>query len=110
MLTPGRHYVDSPVRIAINFQDEDRVDIDPDTVTFKAMSPAGTVTTYVYATDAELVKVNTGDYYVDFNPDASGLWHYRWSSTGTGETIVIEGKFRVQYSQFEEGTEAAYQL
>ena len=27
-----------------------------------------------------------------------------------GETIVIEGKFRVQYSQFEEGTEAAYAL
>ncbi len=110
MLTPGRHYVDSPVRIAINFQDEDRVDIDPDTITFKAMGPAGTTTTYVYGTDAELVKVNTGDYYVDFTPDASGLWHYRWSSTGTGETIVIEGRFRVQFSQFAEGQSEAYAL
>ena len=52
MLTPGRIYVNSTVRIAVNFQDDDWTDVDPTTVTFKAYSPSGIVTTYVYATNA----------------------------------------------------------
>ena len=61
MLTPGRKAVNSPVRIAANFQDDMRTDIDPDTVTFKIMSPSGTIASYAYGTDAELVKASTGD-------------------------------------------------
>jgi hypothetical protein len=100
MLTPGRIYVNSTVRIAVNFQDDDWTDVDPSTVTFKAYSPSGIVTTYVYATDAELIRANTGDYYVEFVPDESGRWHYRWSSTGTGTATALEGTFVVQSSIF----------
>lgn len=100
MLTPGRHAVNTTVRLAVNFQDDDGTDVDPTTVTFKAYSPSGTTTTYVYATDAALVRSNTGDYYVDFVPDESGRWYYRWSSTGTGTAIAIEGTFIVQASVF----------
>jgi hypothetical protein len=45
MLTPGRHYVNTAVRVAVNFQDDDRTDVDPATVTFKLMGPAGTTST-----------------------------------------------------------------
>lgn len=109
MLTPGRIYVNSTVRIAVNFQDDDGTDVDPSTVTFKAYSPSGTTTTYVYATDAEVIRQDTGDYYVDFSPNESGRWHYRWSSTGTGTAIAMEGTFVVQSSVFyDDPTSDAY--
>lgn len=108
MLTPGRKAVNSPVRIAANFQDEDRADIDPTTVSVKFMSPGGETTTYVYGTDAELVKINTGDYYIEYTPDASGRWYYRWITTGTNKAIAFEGSFVVSYSPFEEGVADAY--
>lgn len=100
MLTPGRHYVNTTVRLAVNFQDDDWTDVDPSTVTFKAFSPSGVTTTYVYQTDAQLVRLDTGDYFVDFVPDESGRWHYRWSSTGTGTAVAMEGSFVVQGSVF----------
>lgn len=100
MLTPGRHAVNTTVTIAVNFQDDDSTDIDPATVTFKAYSPTGATTTYVYQTDAQLVRVDTGDYYVNFVPSESGRWHYRWSTTGSGTAIALEGTFVVQASVF----------
>lgn len=108
MLTPGRKAVNSPVRIAANFQDDTRVDIDPDTVTVKIYSPQGTITSYVYGTDAEVIKASTGDYYIDYTPNESGQWFYRWETTGTNEAIAVEGYFRVQYSPFYEGVVDAY--
>lgn len=108
MLTPGKKYVNSPVRIAANFQNEDRTDVDPSTVVLKLMSPNGTTTTYTYGTDAELVKANTGDYYTDYSPDMSGRWWYRWETTGTGTATAVEGSFVVQNSPFYEGALDAY--
>ena len=108
MLTPGRKYVNSPVRIAANFQDEDQIDVDPSTVKIRVLSPAGTETSYTYGTDAELIKLNTGDYYIDFTPDTSGQWFYRWETTGTNKALAYEGSFRVQYSQHIDGVSDAY--
>lgn len=100
MLTPGRHYVNTTIRLAVNFQDDDGTDIDPSTVTFKSYSPSGVTASLVYLTDAEVVRLNTGDYAVDFVPDESGRWFYRWSSTGAGTSIAIEGNFLVHPSVF----------
>ncbi len=108
MLTPGRNYVNTKVRVAVNFQDEDRVDTDPSTVTFKLHSPVGVTTSYVYGTDAALIKANVGDYYIDVTPNQSGRWVYRWESTGTDTAIAIEGSFVVQRSPFYEDVEDAY--
>ncbi len=108
MLTPGRKVVNGPFPVAANFQDEDRTDVDPATITFKLMSPSGVVTSYVYGTDEEVVKVNTGDYYVIVTPDASGRWFYRWESTGTNTAIKFNGSFVVEYDPFEEGVSDAY--
>lgn len=103
MLAPGRIYVNDTKRLAMNFQDDDGTDIDPDTLTLKLMSPSGTVTTAVYGTDAALVRLNTGDYYVDVVPNESGRWHWRWISTGANTATATEGTFVVQWSEIEEG-------
>lgn len=108
MLTPGRKVIGTTVRVAANFQDDDRNDVDPSTITFKLMSPYGTTTSYVYGTDAALVKLSTGDYMIDVVPDASGRWHYRWESTGNNTAIKFNGNFVVEYDPFEEGVSDAY--
>lgn len=60
---------------------------DPTTVKFTAKSPHGTLTTYVYPTDTEIVKESTGKYKIDFQPDKVGTWHYRFEGTGTAKGV-----------------------
>lgn len=108
MLTPFRKYVNSPVRVAANFQTDDGADVDPATVTLRVMSPENVETSYVYGVDSEVVKANVGDYYADITPDASGRWAYRWQATGSGTTIAFEGWFRVMWSPFYESVTDAY--
>ena len=108
MLAPGRQYVNSPIRIGAHFEDDGGTDIDPTTVTFRLMSPQGVETSYVYGTDAEVVKIDTGDFYAEVTPDESGRWFWRWQTTGTNKTLAFEGNFLVQYSQFIEGVRRAY--
>lgn len=100
MLIPGDHYVGSPVTVAINLQDANGDDLDPDTLVFKIFSPAGVTTTYTYADGDEIVRQDAGDYYIDVTPDQAGRWFYRWSTTGTNKTIALEGNFVVKASVF----------
>ena len=67
---------------------------DPTTVVAKVMAPDGTVTTYAYGTDAELVKNTTGVYYVDITGDQDGPWNYRFVGTGTC-VAASEGTFYI---------------
>ena len=73
---------------------------DPDVVIFKFTDPSGTTTTYTYNAEAELVKDSVGNYHVDVNADATGLWRTRWEATGTGQA-ADESAFRVAESQFD---------
>lgn len=99
-LAPGRIYAGSPVRVGAHFEEDDGDDVDPTTVTFKLRSPLGVETTYVWGTDDEVVKEDTGDYYAVVTPDQGGRWLWRWQTTGTDKTIAFEGDFVVQDSQF----------
>ncbi len=56
---------------------------DPTTVTAKVKKPSGTVTTYVYGTDAALVKDSTGNYHIDVTSDEKSEWNFRFEGTGT---------------------------
>lgn len=89
---------DSP-RLKGTFTDAAGAVVDPATVTFKIKNPYGTITTYVYGTDAQLVKLSTGIYYVDFDVTIAGTWFYRFSSTGTGKA-ADEAEFTVEESEF----------
>ncbi len=104
MLTPGRLYVGTSLRLRIAFRDENGVLIDPDTVTFETYSPCGSRRTYVYETDAEVTQIATGRYAADIVPEEPGRWRFRWLSTGEGEAIAEEGDFLIQDSPFADAT------
>ncbi len=81
------------------FTDRNGAAIDPATVTFKIRDPSGAVTTYVFGTDAELVKDSVGNYHVDVSPSVNGDYLYRYESTGTGQAAE-EGKFQIKRGFF----------
>lgn len=70
------------VRITGTFAVDD-INTDPTAVTFSYRNPAGTTTTLTYDTDAALVKVSAGVYYVDLDLSTAGVWYYRFRGTGT---------------------------
>ena len=73
--------------------------VNPSTVMFKVKSPAGTVTTYTYGTDAALVRDSTGVYHVDVDAAMAGEYAYRFWSTGTGQAAA-EKQFLVVATLF----------
>ncbi len=81
------------------FTDSVGAAIDPSTVTFKFKDPAGTTTTYLYGTDAELVRDSVGNYHVDLSPTVRGDYLYRYESTGTGQAAE-EHSFSVRRGNF----------
>jgi hypothetical protein len=59
---------------------------DPTTVKLSVKRPGGKVRTYVYGTDAALVKDSTGLYHVNLLGNLSGLWYARgWTDTSGQE-------------------------
>lgn len=88
----------SQIRLTATFEISDTA-TDPTAVTFKVRAPSGTVTTYIYGTDAQLVKSATGVYYVDYTPAAEGI--YAWRMAGTGTCVAAEEQqFTVKDSRF----------
>jgi len=82
-------------RVSAAFTDVNDAAADPSTVSLAFKDPSENVTTYIYGTDAEVVKDSTGNYHVDIALDEAGTWHYRWVSTGTGATAQ-EGELVVK--------------
>ena len=70
------------IRVSAIFM-TNNVDTDPATVTLKHKDPGGTATTWVYLTDAQVVKDSTGNYHGDINVTTAGTWNFRWEGTGT---------------------------
>lgn len=75
-------------RFEVTFTDINDVAADPTTITFKIREPDGTVTTYVYGTNSELVKDATGKYHVDWTVAKAGRHIVRWE--GDGSLITAE--------------------
>lgn len=86
------------VRVSGPFIDVDTGNpVDPGSVSFNYKNPAGVITSLTYGQDAGLQKVSTGNYRVDIEADMSGMWHWRWFSTGNGQT-ADQGQFYVRPS------------
>lgn len=77
--------VGDEIRCTGTFTDADGTAQDPTAVMFAYKDPSGTTTTLTYGTDAALIKSDTGVYYVDLDIDESGIWRYRFYSTGDGQ-------------------------
>ena len=72
--------------------------LDPTTVSLIVRTPDGALTTYVYPTDAALVRVSLGNYRLDFAVTQAGQHWYRWVTTGTG-AAAEESWFAVRPKQ-----------
>ena len=87
------------IRCSAAFTDSDGAAADPDVVVFSFTEPDGSLTTYTYGTDVELVKDSTGNYHVDVDGNAAGTWFYRFHSTGSGQA-ADESLFQVDPGVF----------
>lgn len=74
-------------------------DTDPDDVIFKILEPDGSVTTYEYGVDAEVVKSSTGSFRVDWPIVKSDIHWYRFAGTGAAQAAG-EDFFNVRDSMF----------
>jgi hypothetical protein len=73
------------VRCVGVFTDANGDPVDPAVLIFKFKTPGGTITTYTFGVDAQLVKDSTGTYHTDVDANAAGTWEYRYEGTGTGQ-------------------------
>lgn len=87
------------VRCSVAFANQAGTAVDPSVVTFKVKVPGSSTITYVYGTDAEVVKDSTGNYHVDVTATVEGRYDFRFagSSTNVG---AGERYFIVRESQF----------
>lgn len=89
--------LEQPVRLTATFLDAAGAPVDPGGVAFYLLDPAGTETEYVYGTDNELVREDTGVYYVDWPNTVAGVYTARFDGTG-GNAGAVEGYYFVEYS------------
>ncbi len=87
------------VRCSGAFTNTLNVPIDPTVVICKIKPPSGVVVIYTYGIDAALVKDSVGNYHLDVNANAPGVWRYRFYSTGIGQAAQEES-FEVRPSYF----------
>lgn len=81
------------VRIQTTFTNTAGTATDPTDVSIVVKPPSGTETTYDY-NPGDIVKSSTGIYYLDVTANATGMWVFRWTGTGTVAQID-EGQFYV---------------
>jgi hypothetical protein len=80
------------------FQDAAGAAFDPDVVTVLVKDPAGTVTSYVYDTDPEVVRLDTGEYELEIDAESAGQYSYRFQGETDGDANqgAGEGSFAVR--------------
>ena len=73
VLERERIYPGDVVRFEISVVDPDDgvTAVDPMALAVSVKAPDGTIMTYTYGTDAELVRSAVGSYYIDIQPDAA---------------------------------------
>lgn len=81
----------SLVTLVGTFRDASGALVDPGAVTFKVKNPAGTTTSYTYASGA-VTKVSAGVYSLNVSVTAGGNWGYRIEGTD-GAQAATDGTF-----------------
>lgn len=87
------------VRIQGAFSDLSGAAVDPTTVECSVREPDGTITTYAWPADPEVVRLAVGEFAFDLPVDAAGVWAYRFAGTGPGHAAG-ERQFAVRRSYF----------
>ncbi len=86
------YFEGSRVRLMASFENENHNLTDPTTVTAKVEKPNGVKTTYIYLTDAELVRESQGIYHVDVDANLPKIWYFRFEGAGAVEA-ASQGSF-----------------
>ena len=99
-MTGQAYDVGALVRISGVFTDEDGVAQDPAAVFCAFETPAGieTIRQYTVA-PLDIIRDSTGNYHLDVDANAPGVWDYRWYSTGAGQA-ADEEHFSVNDTDF----------
>lgn len=84
-------------RISVDVKDFGGTLADPGALRLKVKPPTSELQTFVYGTDAALVKDAVGKYHVDLTLNASGAWAYRWECDAPNAG-AIEGALQVRKS------------
>lgn len=87
-------------RITATFTDSAGAAADPTNVFCQIKEPDGTITSYQYGVDGEVIKSDTGIYYLDLDCDTAGWWAWRWYSTVSVQA-ALEGRILVNESEFD---------
>lgn len=98
MIEPGKITIGTAVFPTASFTDDTGLPANPTTVTFKTISPSGTLATYTYGSSSVVTRPETGTYKAEIYPDEPGRWHTRWEATGN--KMAVEDNFTVQASPF----------
>lgn len=99
-MTTNVYDVGDKIRLSAAFTDINEAAQDPGGVQFKIRDPSGTITTYVYGTDAALVKDSTGNYHVDYLIATAGRYRYRFAGITSGQAAA-ENVFQVKQSELD---------
>jgi hypothetical protein len=96
------HQIGDAVRITCSFRALATGALtDPTTITVKTrVHKSGSISTFVFGTDAEVVKDSTGVFHFDFAFAEAGAHFWRFAGTGTVKAAT-EGTFEVLRSNFE---------
>lgn len=89
-------------RLTVTFYNLSSAKTDPTGITFKMHEPDKTVTSYIYGTDAELLKSSgstAGEYYVDWTVGQEGRHTFRFEGTGA-LVAAAESTFLARRSVF----------
>lgn len=90
--------VGGSVRVHLYVVDaEQRLQQDPDRLTFTLTAPHITPVVYVYGTDPQIVRVAQGEYYTDFSHTSPGKWKQQYIAildsincgSNTTQTIAV---------------------
>lgn len=77
------YYTDQVIRVTCTFATSTGTPSDPTNITAKIEEPDGTLTTYVYAIDDELVREDIGVYYIEHTIEQAGTHRVKFIGTGS---------------------------
>ena len=103
---PDTYLRGTTLRTEMVFEDPDADDpddpyVDPDTVRVFVKRPGDTpdIEEFEYGADVEVVKEDTGRYYLLILADEAGVWGVRWEGEGSWPAVA-EKSFRVREGMF----------
>jgi len=95
------YIIGQEVRLNASFTDSNDAFYDPTVLLFKLISPTGTLSTYQYGLNPEVIRDGVGVYYIDISVSQVGSYHWRWEADGANRTS-LDGSFIVRDSIFDE--------